>query len=173
MDQTTQLSTAKSVVLQLGISALVVLVLGFVGYKIAVLLINKWAAGDASRTTAISDGFKSITNGHASVLQTVNDNHEHVLSVINKHQQDELEDIGNLRNDMTRLDQKLADVLHFTPVLGVPIPKVILDRNVSATGDEGPTPVDRPPIKHPRAQTGPIAKPATEYGPFNRPPKKG
>jgi hypothetical protein len=162
MNEAQRIASAKDVIVQLGISALVVLVLGYVGYKIAMLLINKWAENDSRRTVAIQEGFKSITATHATVMQTVAENHHHVLSVINAHQADELEVINEFRVELTRLDQKVSTALELTPP---PMKVPILPNPPPETS----TPVDRPPVKHPRAKTGPISNP-TDYV-FQRDPR--
>lgn len=162
MQEAQHLSQAENIIIQLGISALVVLVLGYVGYKIAVLLINKWAHGDAKRTEEFSNGFRLMAASHERVMQQVNENHQHVLSVINAHQADELETMQTFRVELNRLDVKISTAMELTP------PPIMIDSANEAT------PVDRPPVKippkPPRAQTGPIAYP-TQY--IQLKPKKG
>lgn len=169
----------QNIIIQLGISALIV----FAVFKIAMLLINKWAERDAARTKTIEDGFRAITDAHADVLKQTNDNHlalvsqQHanhatVMRIMNEHQQQELELIAKFRIDLNRLDSKMSTALDLTPVGGTPRidPNVIVDKSI----DEPTTPVDRPPVK-PRAQSVPgIPRAVTEYGPFQgRPSKKG
>jgi hypothetical protein len=198
MTEAQQLSKAENIIIQLGISALVVLVLGYVGYKIAMKLIDKWAERDAERNKTYEDGFRQITTSHVQVLERVNENHSHVIGVINAHQADELEQINNFRIELNRLDQKMSTALDLTPTRGLQLMEPsALDR------DRDETPVDRPPVpgvSAPRTRTAagvvtiPDRKPArtqtpaggvktrpqtspggvvTEYGPFQSRPKKG
>lgn len=156
MTEANHLSQAENIIIQLGISALVVLVLGYVGYKVAVLLINKWANGDAKRTEATQQGFRDL-------IKQMHENHQHVLSVINAHQADELETINEIRTDHRVLVSRIETALELTPI-----------RGAKRADPDQETPVDRPPVKPPRAATGSgIPKVITEYGPFQPKPSKG
>lgn len=180
MTEADHVGRAENIIIQLGISALVVLVLGYVGYKIGVLLIQKWAISDAKRTEVYAQGFgqmaashaavmKQVNDNHALVLKQVNDNHQHTLGVINAHQADELETIREVHLYLAALDSKVSTAMDLTPVRGIPRvePSVVLEDN----------PWERPTPK-PRAATGSgIPRAVTEYGPMqSRPvqrPKKG
>lgn len=100
------METWQTLGVQLGISGLVVVA----AYRVAILLINTWSANDkvrtaamvksdSERTTAIKDGFKSVTDVHA------------LLSA----KQDKL------HNLVLRIDQKVSTALDLTPV-GTTIP---------------------------------------------------
>lgn len=177
-------SQAKDVIIQLGISALVVLVLGYVGYKIAVLVINKWAMGDAKRTEQIGEGFRQMAStnasvmqqvnaNHALVMQQVNDNHQHSLSVIAEHQAAGIEYVHAIRVELAQLDSSVRTALDLTPIRGVPFvrrPTPVPHEVEDDDDEEHHTPVDRPPMNK-RAQTQPGAKKPTEYA--HGRPRKG
>jgi hypothetical protein len=50
--------TPLQLVLQLGIAGLIV----WVGYRIAMRALDRWAKSEQDRTSAIADGFRAITN---------------------------------------------------------------------------------------------------------------
>jgi hypothetical protein len=136
----------SNLIIQLGISALVL----FVGYQIAMKLIDKWSEGDAKRTEYIQEGFKADISAHQEITKTMQ----------------------VLANQFFRVEGKLDTVLDLTPVRGISridpmdaipqprrTPSVILEEAASGEKPEDVTPTDRPPPqplpppKQPRASS--------------------
>lgn len=144
----------QNLIIQLGISALVV----FAGFKIAMVLIEKWSTGDAARTKVVQDGFTAITARHDEVLRTMNE-----------HQTAETKVLVELAGKINGIGIQIATALELTPVHG--IPKAEIDP--ATVHDEDPTPTE---IPHPRVvgaggprQPRPASSPG-EWGPMR--PKK-
>lgn len=115
----------NTIIVQLGISALIV----FVAYKIGMKLIDHWAKNDAQRTVVIGAGFEAIVQRHENTIQ-----------VINEHQSNELVVLNDIKTEVKILTTRIDTALDLTPIhgsRGVPIE----------------IPVEDPPPK--RAQTEP------------------
>lgn len=132
----------------LGIGGLIAI--GF--YKIAIVLINAWTKGDAARSLAISEGFKSITDANADLLGTYHDNHTALLNALSQYQQTTNTAIAQIAGDVRALDAATRTAFDLTPVRPQFIPKEKLEqrtpgaRPVTTVDDDKDTPVDRPPI---------------------------
>lgn len=156
----------SNIVVQLGISALVL----FVVYKIGMLLINRnaestkernriYADAEKERTIAIKEGFAADMSAHQQIAVA-------------------MQTLSNYNN---RIEGKLDTVLDLTPVRGIlrmqdinpsiadDLPATQPKKRTPASGiplHEQDTPLDRPTIiKQPRAQS-----PVGIYGPT--PPKR-
>lgn len=132
------MSSWETLIIQLGIAGAVLLL----GYKLALVLIEKWSEGDLARTEAhitserertlaIAAGFAQITTSHSQLAE-----------------QARAIEVG-----LERLDAKVATVLDLTPVRGVKIPSqnVIVEGEIETSGDKKATPVAG--VKIPRSVT--------------------
>lgn len=142
----------SNIIIQLGISALVL----YVVYRIAILLITRWAENDKQRIKVVSDGFTSITSSHEKMVETFNESHRAIVDLVNFHQQTELQILKNHEAALTGLDIKIATALDLTPVRGIPRAEVVAGTIESE--DDTPTPVERPPraASHPGTAWGPV-----------------
>lgn len=130
----------ENLIVQLGISGLVV----YVGFKVAMKLIDKWSQGDSERTQAIKEGFAADIAAHNEITKTM----------------------IAMQSQMSRTEGKLDIVLDLTPVRALhaaqideleiqtkPLPSVIVDhRQLKRDREEDDTPVDRPPTPQPMKQ---------------------
>jgi hypothetical protein len=94
----------QNIIIQLGISALIV----FCFYKIAMVLIEKWAMSDKARTETIGEGFKAITGAHEKVIDTMNAHQQNELGILNEH-----------AKSLAALNSKIDTALDLTPVRGM------------------------------------------------------
>lgn len=189
------ISKFENIIIQLGISALVVIA----GSLLVLTWMNRSAKNEAqrnkihqdaeaARTSALAQGFKALTESHAAALRTVTDNHAVIIKLIGEnhaavlktmgeHQIDELETFNELRVEMSRLDTKIDTYFDLTPVRGSRIAierererdsvevSSELEAEVSASGGKVVRIPERIPAKT-RAATSPGAYSHT-------PPKKG
>lgn len=152
-----------NIFVQFGIGGLVL----WVGYAIAMKLIDKWALGDAARTKVIEEGFKAITNSHERVLDRIDSNH--ILM---------LQQVHTLAIGVNRLDAKISHHFDLTPppmtipppMMMQPSPTVIVDPSLDDTED---TPVDKPVAGPPqqKVKTPVRGVPTGIYGLQNKPPR--
>lgn len=154
------ISKFENIIIQLGISALVViagslLVLTWMkrSGKAEEARTRAYEAGEAARTDALAAGFRALTDSHAAALRTVTDNHAVIIKLIGEnhaailktmgeHQIDELETFNELRLEMNTLDTKIDTYFDLTPVRGsrliAPEPSVVvepeLEQEVASVG---------------------------------------
>lgn len=128
----------SNLIVQLGISALVL----FVVFRIGMKLIENNAKSDAARTDAIKDGFAADIAAHQAISSTMQAMQTAVTAAMT-----------GLQNQFYRVEGKLDTVLDLTPVRGLrgieaadlavtPEPSVVVDKSLTEDDD---TPVDRPP----------------------------
>ena len=98
----------NTIIVQLGISALIV----FVAYKIGMKLIDHWAKNDAQRTVVIGAGFEAIVARH-----------ETTIAVINEHQTSELSVIHSIKEEVRVLTTRIDTALDLTPMHGTRVPR--------------------------------------------------
>jgi hypothetical protein len=142
-----------NLIIQLGISGLVV----FAGYKVAILLINRWtqmegerskafATAEQARTAEIAEGFRADTSAHRELAKYMNEQTQ-ILS---------------------RLEGKFDAAFDLTPVRGV---KEYVTRTVEVA-DPGLESL-APSIPEPLPRVVIPRKTPTEYGPTKRPKTGG
>src|SRR5574337_838411 len=151
-----------NIIIQLGISSLVL----YVVYKIAVLLITRWAENDQKRIKVVGDGFQAITNSHEKMVEALNESHREIVNLVNYHQQAELQILKNHEAALVGLDIKVATALDLTPVRGIPRADVVAG-TIETQDDDTPTPVERPTERPARAPS----HPGSAWGPL-RPAKR-
>lgn len=181
------ISKFENIIIQLGISALVVIA----GSLLVLTWMNRSAKNEAqrnkilqeaeaARTSALAAGFRALTDSHAAALRTVTENHAVIIKLIGEnhaaviktmgeHQIDELETFNELRVELNRLDTKIDTYFDLTPVRGSRIvtePSVVVDTQLEQEVATAGGKVVRIPDKKTRAPTSPGSYSHT-------PPKKG
>lgn len=178
----------SNLIVQLGISALVL----FVVYKIGMVLVVNMRTADsertiamakaeADRTMAIREGFTAVASAQNALVATVTLMQSQVLASINGMQNQLVSSINGMQNQNYRMEGKLDTVLDLTPVRGMmkaelPLenrkaPSVVVDHN--ALHDDEKTPVDAPRTPTPTQKVKAAPRAPTSggyYGPYG--PKK-
>lgn len=101
------METWQTIGVQMGIAGLI----SIIGYRIALVLINAWTTSEAARTKALAEAEKDRTAAITSGFKSVTDVHASLLS-----QQ------TNLALKIVALDSKISTIFDLTPVHGTTIP---------------------------------------------------
>jgi len=149
----------QQLILQLGIAGAML----FVVYRVAVLLIEKWAVAEAGRTKAMSESEAARTKSVTEGFKAITDAHERIVDTMNNHQTNELTILNLHAQQLATLTARIDTALDLTPVRGTPRMEQVAKVIVSAELEEK-TPVDAPqprPTPTPRAASSPGV-----YGPM-------
>lgn len=106
----------------LGIGGLIAI--GF--YKIAMVLIRVWTAGDTARTKVTGDGFKAITDSHAALIEVVRESNQAMIAAMNDQRRYIDATFANIDKSINALEVRVSTALDLTPVRGVP--KIDMDQ---------------------------------------------
>lgn len=102
----------ETLIIQLGVAGAVLLL----GYKLALVLINKWSEGDKARTeahtTAERERTATIATGFAQITSSHGQSHSQIMTLVQ-----------DIQVSLERLDARVATVMDLTPVHGTRIPK--------------------------------------------------
>jgi hypothetical protein len=147
----------------------------WVGYVIAMKLIDKWALGDAARTAAIEAGFRSITESHERVLDRIEATHAAIIARVDSNNVLMLQQVHILAIGVNRLDAKISHHFDLTPppqTIPPPMPSSVFV-DPSAFGDKDDTPVDKPSTGVPqqKVKTPPKGVQTGVYGLSQKPPR--
>jgi hypothetical protein len=146
-----------NLIIQLGIAGLVV----FAGFKIAILLINRWSQAESERTKQLGESEVARTQEIAAGFRADTEAHREMASYMNQQ-----------TSILSRLEGKFDAAFDLTPVRGIK-EYAVRSVEVAAAGlvEEGSS-IPEPRVVIPVRKT-PLPPSATEYGPTKRPKTHG
>lgn len=151
---------------QLGIAGAALFVL----FTLGKVIIKAWTEGDAARTKAMGDGFRSITDSHAAMVRDNRDGYTATTALIHEHHTNVTGQIGNLRDIVIAIDSKVSNMWDLTPVkFPKPATTIAIDPSVFDQSQTQPIPAQPAPLASTVALTPPQGSRATTQGEANRP----